>query len=278
MDKVFSGMKYVPTKCLARFQRLGRVRTHITQILVGLPAGMAVMLASCSHPVAPGHVQERRPGPAGSPDGRELLSRLEQAQAAQRKAQSLKAQQADLLRPPPPRFIIKTSASVYRLGDTIGLTLTLVAPDGNPPWTVCTFAPGSVSVVFIKRNGVRLSESSHSIADFPDSPFSLQLMSLVDLLPGTAVRIPFPLGTSSSGAALLYETSDRGAYSVVFIDPITKEQTVTEVPAFDTKVYDFGQPGTYSIKLRYHFSGGLLPSRNVCTDIIDSNEVTLTIQ
>lgn len=179
--------------------------------------------------------------------------------------------------PPPPTFTVQPSASVYNLGEPVVLTLTLTPPYIAAAWTVCTFAPGSVTVAYVKRDGATVVPS-HTVADFPEDPLILQHMFLAELPWGTSINIPFPFGMAGNGAALLYDTSIRGAYSRVAVDPVTFQQKVINVPAYDTKVYTFDQPGLYAVRLRYQYTGFLFPGYNIFTDRIDSNEVVFSIQ
>jgi hypothetical protein len=170
--------------------------------------------------------------------------------------------------PPPPKFSVVTPAALYKGGDPILLTLTMERADSGTyyDFSICTFAPSVISVVYVRRDGKAVAPS-YTIADFPDDPFYLQSMSYVKVS-DAGVEIPFPLGKSATGNPQILIGGTRGAYSLAVKSPVTNIQKIINVPAHRTTTYELNKPGFYTIQLRYQ-DGPLL---------VDSNELVFAIQ
>jgi hypothetical protein len=151
----------------------------------------------------------------------------------------------------PPIFTVQPSSYEYRMGEPIALTLTLSIPYHAVEyyWEICTFAPGSVRVIYVKRDGVGVTASHNTVANFPTGTHELQQMFIVQLWSNSSVSISFSLGMAKNGAARLYDTSLSGEHSRLVRNPITGEYREFIVPEFATPVYQFDQPGLYAIKL-----------------------------
>lgn len=181
--------------------------------------------------------------------------------------------------PPPPIFILQASSNVYKLGEPVVLSATIRADPATWPlynWIVCTFAPGTVTVRYVKHNGIPLKPKD-GITDYPEGPILLQRMFLESLPSGSGADIPLMLDMSLNGATVLHDSSIREEYSEFRRDPITREQIVISVPAFETKTYSFDQPGFYAVKLRYQYTGPLTRPE-IFPASLDSNEIVFSIQ
>jgi hypothetical protein len=165
-----------------------------------------------------------------------------------------------------PLFSVVSSAALYKSGDPISLTLTMVG--SYDVLSICTFAPSVISAVYVRRDGKAVAPT-YTITDLPDDPYLLQLMSYVKIPDaGGVTELPFPLGISPTGNPQINIGGTVGAHSLVVKSPVTNTSKVIDVPAYRTTTYELGQPGFYTIKLRY--TDGWV--------VVDSNEVVFAIK
>jgi hypothetical protein len=187
--------------------------------------------------------------------------------------------------PPDPIFTLSTPATSYKLGEPLSLVLTL---SGGPPdtypysyyWAVCTFAPGVITVAYLKRDGTSVQPAGVTARDFPDSVSNLEETSLLPLPPGMSIDIPFPVGRTTLGAARFVTGGTHGAYSLVIRDPLSRTVRTIDVPAFQASVYAFDQRGSYVLKLRYKYTGSFVnaPGGFIFPGHVESNEVAFSIE
>jgi hypothetical protein len=139
------------------------------------------------------------------------------------------------------------------------VTLTLAAW-ATAPVTVCTFSGGTLTVIGLTANGVRMRATRN--VSFPvEGVATFQSRSLVTLQPGASVNILFQL---------LRDEVDHS----VFVSDLHP----ANVPGPDTEQdYTLTAPGKYAFRLAYHYRGPDGGHSDIFRQSITSNVVTMTL-
>jgi len=175
-----------------------------------------------------------------------------------------------------PEFVISSSAPAYKLGTPINIALSLELPAqgvGVSFASVCTLSVATVSIKYVRRDGVSL-QPTHGVSDFIADPLLLQYEFIQTIVSGEKISIPWPIASDKNGNPVLMDVSMKGDRSEVIRNPITNAVRVVEIPAFDTRSYRLDLPGVYTVQLEYHYTGifGI-----AFADPLDSNILTFTI-
>jgi hypothetical protein len=165
---------------------------------------------------------------------------------------------------PPLTLTVQPSSANYAPGERPGLQLTLtLSPSASASATVCAFPHGTVRVLRVMRDGVRV-RPERSIVYFDANPESSETASLVTLRPGQTVAIPYDV-SGALGAV--------GTYAL-------RDIRLSKRPgrAHKVFVYPLSSPGTFTVQLAYKYAGpdGGLP--NVARSPVVSNLATFHLQ
>jgi hypothetical protein len=155
---------------------------------------------------------------------------------------------------PRPEFNAVASKQDYDRPEQIRLTLTLSLD--RHVWTksqvtVATFEAGTISVVSI-RNGKPIQPSISSV-DFENHPRSMQIASLKTIARGDVVTIPF------EGSRLVMRELNPDRNDIALVYPLT-------------------EPGLYTLRFRYHYTGPDGGKPNVFRGVLLSNPVSFRVK
>jgi len=153
---------------------------------------------------------------------------------------------------------VTPSAPAYSVGDQVVLTATLTNGSAAAV-TASTYAPGSVRLVGLKRDGVPIHPSK-TVVDFEDDPNLLRVEALTSIMPGGSVPLPFDvLLDDSVGVIITTVKLGKGAH---------------DHKAF---VYHLTGPGHYTFHLRYRYTGPDNGQPNVFHGTLTSNAVSFQL-
>jgi hypothetical protein len=212
---------------------------------------------------------------------------------------------------PPPTFKVSRSLPAYGPEADVSLGLELSLPAASPrAWTVPTESVGTITVVSLKKDRVKINPSSFDIVDFLDDPRYMIARSLASLKPGASLVLKSPDcrrnqgGLSRKLTLFAFQPSDvgRGLDQVVPTRknaesevPPTRKNAKSQLPksgavspGAKTTInlpspiyawrYVLPSPGTYSLTLAYQYEGSSNDPADAFTDRIISNEVTFKLQ
>jgi hypothetical protein len=150
------------------------------------------------------------------------------------------------------------SASSYAVGDQIELTLTLTNVSGAPV-TASTFPHGSLRLVGLTRDGVRI-RPSRGVIHFEENPNLLRVEALTSIMPAGSAGIPFDVDLDDAVGSSI---------TIVKLGSATRPHK--------TIVYRLTGPGLYRFRLKYRYAGPDGGNPNVFHRTLTSNEVSFTV-
>lgn len=207
----------------------------------------------------------------------------------------------------PPTLSISSLMSAYPAGvpPIIEVRLTLTGP---VPWTVTTFEYGTLSVVKITREGVDLKPTIGP-ATFTDDAKVSRDSQLVTLSPGKTVAIPLSVSNVDGGYAfttVVFDSQEPVNLRASVVPPPTSPRSLVVPPPANPRSsvltrggttrpsaqlagsvlenedvgysYSLTRPATYTLKIRYGYTGTAQVAPSVFSDPIESNEITFTLQ
>jgi hypothetical protein len=159
---------------------------------------------------------------------------------------------------PPLTLNVAASAPTYNVGDQVVLTVT-VTNSSTAPVTASVFAPGSLRVVGLKRDGVKIPPTT-TLMNFDEDPNFLRVEALTSIAPGGNAAIPFDVDLD-------------GAVGVI----ITTVKLAKGPHEHKASVYRLTGPGLYTLSLDYHYTGPDNGQPNVFHGTLKSNEVSFRL-
>jgi hypothetical protein len=162
---------------------------------------------------------------------------------------------------PAPALVLQPSSFQLAPTDQSPLQMTLELPQTAPGGiTVCTFTPGSIRVLRVRRDGTPV-HATRSVRLFEEDPIALQGAQLVTLAPGNSTTLPFALTRGTDGSLSVSDVR-LGKHA-------GRPHKVLR--------YTLSSPGTYTLQLAYRYSGPDGGNANVFRGQAASNTVTITL-
>jgi len=160
-------------------------------------------------------------------------------------------------------FTVQASKATYAAGETPAFTMTLALAAGAPgPVTVCPLDFGSVRILRVTRDGVRV-RPTRTVMRFYEEPAVFQKEALTALVPGSSVAIPYDPGVAVDGGT-------PELHDVRTAPRITRDHKVLR--------YTLTRPGAYVVQFAYHYQGPDGGRPNVLKTRIPSNVVNFSLQ